>query len=780
MSNLNVAELLNTLLQRPVVYIDDNDDKVVFDGELRGKYSEWLILASEERISEILVFFDQKHITGTDIKLPLLTRALVLINHTIGLRNFGQGVYRMRQINKGQYVTIGMNNIMNDKVKGLTIEYLKNREFMEKNKGISVYDYVNSHTDFDASLSDKDIQLGEEYTEFIKSKLPMIEKVALLNIMRETEDNLKKSKEPLQAIHNIRALFRQDVLSSGKLSVMFLDKKFLYMASNVFMQTNFVPPMKDPSDFNKSIFTMMIDETNYIGAWFKESFKTSELLDIQLDKLLESASQFSGDSERTQQQEQSQEQEQEQEQEKDQENNQNQEIISTLLDNIDTFSNMFDIRDIFTDIDELSHLVSHDKKFARFDGISAVKLSCGFIRQIIGCGKNNDFKNSICRSCIVVPVINEVQSMVNYIVVTMDEYEQLISINSRHVLLRYSDSRTDFTPPAINIGTGKHSKKSVSKLDGFTPEQLKEAIVTINKSNTDFNESAYKILKGDDELLKSVMMNIIIITKYREYISENPGISVDISLDNIENIESILKGSDLFSKFIVIYEIISQFSVEDKKKRKTRNSIKVYIENIKSICKKYNILSDKIEEIYKIQETNNRIIRDLDNDYRDYNINCSMAAGILIYLDKSDNRVDNRYLSGGSTFKCEYIIKAIKYMVYKFVHTKIFNNVSDMLIPVALVDSYRKYYDTYKRYFNPNEFIVNFNNGLHNILTSNTNIMDFMNKLLISGIDQASDDTADLYSRFVTGYTLGINEENRERQTDKIVYHLNKFSRNIA
>ena len=59
-------------------------------------------LAPTERFS----FYDHVHTTGMDIKQPAGAKAMLTMNKDTSLRDYAQGAFRMRQLGKGQRVTL--------------------------------------------------------------------------------------------------------------------------------------------------------------------------------------------------------------------------------------------------------------------------------------------------------------------------------------------------------------------------------------------------------------------------------------------------------------------------------------------------------------------------------------------------------------------------------------------------------------------------------------------------------------------------------------------------
>ena len=130
-------------------------------------------------------------------------------------------------------------------------------------------------------------------------------------------------------------------------------------------------------------------------------------------------------------------------------------------------------------------------------------------------------------------------------------------------------------------------------------------------------------------------------------------------------------------------------------------------------------------------------------------------------------------------FHYDDIIKTIKYMIYKFVKLRIFNNSLDILIPIALVNDYDKYHNTYEKNFSPNEFTINFNNGLSNVISHSpdVNIMAFINYI---ANNTEHEEFIKEYTEFITGYTINTHEKYKKMEISKISYHLSLFLKNLT
>ena len=104
MSNKQVASyLLDHGLEgvEGVVYLDENDDKMILVRATRSvQRLEQCGIAKEKRFA----FYDQVHTTGMDIRHVLDAKAVLTLGKDMTFRDYAQGAFRMRGINKGQKI----------------------------------------------------------------------------------------------------------------------------------------------------------------------------------------------------------------------------------------------------------------------------------------------------------------------------------------------------------------------------------------------------------------------------------------------------------------------------------------------------------------------------------------------------------------------------------------------------------------------------------------------------------------------------------------------------
>lgn len=93
-----------------VVFVDKNNNKTSIDLEFNYKNYEALTVPLFNRF----YYYDQGHITGIDMKIYPLAKGLITISSFNRFRDVAQGIYRMRNINKGQTVDFIINNNLNN------------------------------------------------------------------------------------------------------------------------------------------------------------------------------------------------------------------------------------------------------------------------------------------------------------------------------------------------------------------------------------------------------------------------------------------------------------------------------------------------------------------------------------------------------------------------------------------------------------------------------------------------------------------------------------------
>jgi hypothetical protein len=97
--NREMAMHIYERVKIPVVYINESHNIMLYEGQTVD------IVFNEDLNADYFYYFDQGHITGIDIKMKKGLNGFVSVNEKSSLRNIAQGIFRMRQINKGHQIT---------------------------------------------------------------------------------------------------------------------------------------------------------------------------------------------------------------------------------------------------------------------------------------------------------------------------------------------------------------------------------------------------------------------------------------------------------------------------------------------------------------------------------------------------------------------------------------------------------------------------------------------------------------------------------------------------
>ncbi len=117
-----------------VVFIDKSNKKMALtlDNDLINYESLNIPLINR------FYYYDQGHITGIDMKIYSEAKGLITISPFNRFRDIAQGIYRLRNINKGQTVDFvlnsNLNNILNGEIKELVKYLIENEEGYKKNQ----------------------------------------------------------------------------------------------------------------------------------------------------------------------------------------------------------------------------------------------------------------------------------------------------------------------------------------------------------------------------------------------------------------------------------------------------------------------------------------------------------------------------------------------------------------------------------------------------------------------------------------------------------------------
>ena len=170
-TNEDIAkQLIDRCGYSKVIYLDKYNNKMV----MTNKEIISILDYTYDNDEKMIVYFDQKHTTGIDIKIiPYDARGLLTIGYDTGLRNYGQGAFRLRKINITQHIDICISDLIFDKIKNSDIRF-----------GLFSY---------------------------------------LLNI----EETRKQSNTTQQNIHNLKTLYRNEMITNGTIREFLSDKEHL-------------------------------------------------------------------------------------------------------------------------------------------------------------------------------------------------------------------------------------------------------------------------------------------------------------------------------------------------------------------------------------------------------------------------------------------------------------------------------------------------------------------------------------------------------------------------
>ncbi|CAJ1411091.1 unnamed protein product [Effrenium voratum] len=106
MSNLEVAQFLGghkNFKKQAVVYLNEADSKMIY---VKKTKSSMKLEDCGIPLTERFAFYDQVHTTGMDIQHKPDARAILTLGKDMVWRDYCQGAYRMRGINRGQRVVV--------------------------------------------------------------------------------------------------------------------------------------------------------------------------------------------------------------------------------------------------------------------------------------------------------------------------------------------------------------------------------------------------------------------------------------------------------------------------------------------------------------------------------------------------------------------------------------------------------------------------------------------------------------------------------------------------
>ena len=128
-SVINIVELIfdtfkNNNIHRKIIYINKDNEKMIYDGNY-NKYNN--------EIDDIFIYYDNKHTIGIDFKQPYNMNGLVTINKLNTLTEVMQGIFRLRNIEKGHNINYFYNYKDNIELKDIYKKLIKNSSNKKKN-----------------------------------------------------------------------------------------------------------------------------------------------------------------------------------------------------------------------------------------------------------------------------------------------------------------------------------------------------------------------------------------------------------------------------------------------------------------------------------------------------------------------------------------------------------------------------------------------------------------------------------------------------------------------
>ena len=176
-TNKQVSSELIKIGYSKVVYLDESNDKMLM--EKIDEHNNKVVSIEEytqDPLEKLIVYFDQKHITGIDIKIiPFNARGLITIGYETGLRDYSQGAFRLRKLNITQHVNICISSMIYDKIKDNIKDKIKDK------------------------IKERDIHYG------------------LFMYLYEIEETRKNTNKSYQNIHNLKTLYRNEMIANGLL-----------------------------------------------------------------------------------------------------------------------------------------------------------------------------------------------------------------------------------------------------------------------------------------------------------------------------------------------------------------------------------------------------------------------------------------------------------------------------------------------------------------------------------------------------------------------------------
>jgi len=265
------------------IYLDERDKKRIIDRNSlekdqseSDKLVEYLTQTEKNSIEYLFVFFDQKHITGIDIPLlPNNAKGLVSLKYTNSVRDYSQGAFRLRKINLTQSVDICIDSNIAEKINMNTSNSSEMLLTVEQIGG-SKYDFNTLFKQKITIMNDTSISRSESES-LIADVLPIRDSINILQtsdivcryklmlFLFDAEMRKKNQKTRLQALHNMRSIFRYTQIEKGINRLLFSDE-FPNLGINIFTTYNSIP-LPDKIDIDFSTYTITekyLAETEYM------------------------------------------------------------------------------------------------------------------------------------------------------------------------------------------------------------------------------------------------------------------------------------------------------------------------------------------------------------------------------------------------------------------------------------------------------------------------------------------------------------------------------------
>lgn len=161
-----------------VVYIDENNNKIGIDKHFVSyNYND-----IRENLSNVFFYYDQGHITGQDLKIYNKAIGLITISNFTRFRDASQGIFRLRQINKGQ-----------------TINFCVRKSYI---------------------------------SEISNEQIEPIEPIDILNFCINNENKYKESQKKQYSKQNILTLYRDEIINTDSVKDIIYGNKVLHYLKN--------------------------------------------------------------------------------------------------------------------------------------------------------------------------------------------------------------------------------------------------------------------------------------------------------------------------------------------------------------------------------------------------------------------------------------------------------------------------------------------------------------------------------------------------------------------